>query len=225
MIRPPRGSCAFMIRTAACAHRKAPVRLVSTTCAPGVERQLLQRARRPEQAGVVEQHVEPVEAAEQRLDRRGVGDVGGHHHRPRVAARRLLQRLAAAAGEHDAPVLLQQRPRDRPADARPGAGDERYARAATVVVRRSARVLNQYAASTTDERDEARDQLRAHVVDQRHRADHHHHRRDREVRRGTDTATSAPSGAPAPRARACAASAARRPRSAGRRTARSRPTS
>src|SRR6266702_1541821 len=31
MIRPPRGSCAFIIRTACWAHRKAPVRLVSTT--------------------------------------------------------------------------------------------------------------------------------------------------------------------------------------------------
>ena len=31
MIRPPRGVWAFIIRTACCAHRKAPVRLVSTT--------------------------------------------------------------------------------------------------------------------------------------------------------------------------------------------------
>src|SRR6266581_46389 len=31
MIRPPCGSCAFIIRTACWAHRKAPVRLVSTT--------------------------------------------------------------------------------------------------------------------------------------------------------------------------------------------------
>ena len=150
MIRPPRGSCAFMIRTAACAHRKAPVRLVSTTWRQASSGSSSSGAGGPNTAGVVEQHVEPVEAAEQRLDRRGVGDVGRHDHRPRVAARRLLQRLTAAAGEHDAPVLVQQRPRDRPADARSGAGDERYARAATVDVRRSARVLNQYAASTTN---------------------------------------------------------------------------
>ena len=31
MIRPPRGSWAFIIRTACWAHRKTPVRLVSTT--------------------------------------------------------------------------------------------------------------------------------------------------------------------------------------------------
>jgi hypothetical protein len=31
MMRPPRGSCAFMTRYAACAHRNAPVRFVSTT--------------------------------------------------------------------------------------------------------------------------------------------------------------------------------------------------
>src|ERR1700722_2687669 len=35
MIRPPRGTCAFIIRTACWAHRNAPVRLVSTTaCQP-----------------------------------------------------------------------------------------------------------------------------------------------------------------------------------------------
>ncbi len=32
MIRPPRGVCVFIIRTAWWAHRKAPVRLVSTAC-------------------------------------------------------------------------------------------------------------------------------------------------------------------------------------------------
>ena len=32
MIRPPRGSWAFIIRTACWAHRNAPVRLVSTAC-------------------------------------------------------------------------------------------------------------------------------------------------------------------------------------------------
>src|SRR5436853_6288239 len=31
MMRPPRGSCAFMILMASCAHRNAPVRLASTT--------------------------------------------------------------------------------------------------------------------------------------------------------------------------------------------------
>src|SRR5215467_5308814 len=31
MMRPPRGCCAFIIFMASCAHRKAPVRLTSTT--------------------------------------------------------------------------------------------------------------------------------------------------------------------------------------------------
>ena len=31
MMRPPRGSCAFIMRIASCAHRNAPVRLASTT--------------------------------------------------------------------------------------------------------------------------------------------------------------------------------------------------
>ena len=33
MIRPPRGSCAFMILIASCAHRNTPVRLTSTAAA------------------------------------------------------------------------------------------------------------------------------------------------------------------------------------------------
>src|SRR5919198_1254089 len=31
MMRPPRGSCAFMILNASCVHRNEPVRLMSTT--------------------------------------------------------------------------------------------------------------------------------------------------------------------------------------------------
>ena len=91
---------------------------------PGVERQLVERAGRAERAGVVEEDVEPVEAGEQRGHRLRVADVGGADDRALVAGRGLLQRLAAAPGEHDAVALVQQRARDGAADAGPGAGDE-----------------------------------------------------------------------------------------------------
>ena len=46
---------------------------------------------------------------------------------PSALARRLAQRVLAAAGERDAPAVLQQRAGDRAADARPRAGDDRDA--------------------------------------------------------------------------------------------------
>ena len=62
MIRPPRGSCAFIIRTACCAHRKAPVRLVSTTACQSGQVDLVGLAGRAEHAGVVHQQVKPAPA-------------------------------------------------------------------------------------------------------------------------------------------------------------------
>ena len=124
MIRPPRGSCAFITRKAARAQRKAPVRLVSTTWRQASTSSSSSGPAGPERAGVVEQHVEPVEPGEQRLDRVGVADVGGRDGRALVARPRLLERLAAPPGEHDAVTGLQQAAGGGPADAGSCAGDE-----------------------------------------------------------------------------------------------------
>ena len=43
MIRPPCGSCSFICRYAACAHRNAPLRLTSTTCRHCLVREVLDR--------------------------------------------------------------------------------------------------------------------------------------------------------------------------------------
>ena len=74
MIRPPRGDWRFISRNASCVQRNAPVRFVSTTDRPLLERQVLERHGRRADPGVVEQQVEPaeplVDLGEERRDRR-----------------------------------------------------------------------------------------------------------------------------------------------------------
>ena len=124
----------FIILNASCVHRKTPVRLMSTTvfhCSKVRSSRLI--AGRAD-AGVVEQHVEAAEglawcARTGRCTDAGSAHVGRHRQRAPAGGAglgdRLLQRLAAAAGE---------RPRgSRPcssasgdglADAGAGAGDD-----------------------------------------------------------------------------------------------------
>ena len=133
MMRPPRGSCAFIIRNASWVHRNAPVRLTSTTaCHCSSVRSSSGRAGRAD-AGVVEQHVEAPERRagrrEQRAHRSRVGHVGGDRQRLPAADHglvdRLLQRRRPATRERDAVAVAQQRQRGRLADAGAGAGDQR----------------------------------------------------------------------------------------------------
>ena len=81
MIRPPRGCCAAMARNAAWAHRKVPVRFVSTTRCQSSKADLGDRRGEPEPR-VVEQQVDAPVAlqrrGEERRDRRRIGDVGGY---------------------------------------------------------------------------------------------------------------------------------------------------
>ena len=99
---------------------------------PLLERQVLERAADAD-AGVVEQQVDAAErapcvAANSASHRRRVGDVGRHRERARRVAAgvddRLLQRLASAARQRDAPAVAQQRDGDGLADAGAGAGDD-----------------------------------------------------------------------------------------------------
>ena len=91
---------------------------------PLLDRELVQRRRCAEDAGVVEQQVNSCERIarprEQVPHSAGIGDVGRHDERvPRrdlEIAQRLLQHLSAAAGQDDAVAVAQQRSRDRPTD-------------------------------------------------------------------------------------------------------------
>ena len=130
MIRPPRGSCAFISRNASCVQRNAPVRLTSTTALPLLERQLVQRNRRRADAGVVEQQVQPAEALRATASNRAstpssVGDIGrdrrGHSPPMRRDGARFLRAASSrrpASATHDPPArapAAQARPMPLPA--------------------------------------------------------------------------------------------------------------
>ena len=92
------------------------------------EREVFERHRRCAHAGVVEQHIQPAEVVrdrvEQRGDRLGDGDIGGHGQRTSIAAggvhqlRRLFQRFQPAAGEPDVEAVDGELDRHCPPDAR-----------------------------------------------------------------------------------------------------------
>ena len=99
---------------------------------PGLVGQVLERHRRRADAGIVEQDVEAAEGllglGEQRLDRRGIADVGGDGEALGAGrlslAHGLFQLVRAASGEDGGVALLHQRQCDSLADAGSGAGDE-----------------------------------------------------------------------------------------------------
>ena len=132
MIRPPRGVWSFIIRIACCVHRKAPVRLMSTTffhCSTVSSSRLTagaptpallnRRSRRPKALSRC--------ANSARTDAGSLTSVGdGQRDAGRDAGfrDRLLERLAPPSGQGDAIAVLQQRDRDGLADAGAGAGDD-----------------------------------------------------------------------------------------------------
>ena len=133
MMRPPRGSCAFMILIASCVQRNKPVRLVSTTffqvssgrssigIAGAPMPALLNSTSRRPNASLVFANSALIDA--------GIADVGGDHQALRAEgvafARRLVELVLAAAGEDDGIAFLHQRQRDRLADAGTGARYQR----------------------------------------------------------------------------------------------------
>ena len=133
MIRPPCGTCSFMIRNAPWVIRNAPVRLVSTTACQVSSGRLLDRGRRRASPGVVEQQVESpeevVDRREQGVDGRLVRDVCGDHDSLRAGVPALgrgpLEGRCLPTGQHDREPRGGQRDRRRPADPRTGARDQR----------------------------------------------------------------------------------------------------
>ena len=81
MMRPPRGSWAFMMRKASWVHRNGPVKLVPTT-ACHLSSAGPRWDRRRADAGIVEQQIEPpigiLNLGEQRLHAVRIGDIRGH---------------------------------------------------------------------------------------------------------------------------------------------------
>ena len=133
MIRPPRGAWAFIIRNAPWVHRKAPVRLVSTTRrqastlssssglggAP-VPALLKSRSRRPQRRCTASNT-----AATDGGEVTSAGTTSADA-RPRFGRLR-PQRLLAPARQRDLPARAEQGPGDVPAKPRSRPGDHGYA--------------------------------------------------------------------------------------------------
>jgi hypothetical protein len=126
MIRPPRGTWVFISWTAWWAHRKVPVRLVSTARCQPAGGDLVNRARRTEHARVVNQQINPLpsllDGIEQRGDRLWHGDVGENGKTGsrwcRGRGQGLLQWLFAAPRCRDPPSSREQCLRYAPAKTR-----------------------------------------------------------------------------------------------------------
>ena len=98
---------------------------------PGFDAALRERPERPEDAGIVDQRVEPSEAAVDLGDRRrhaiGIGDVAGQRQRVvRLLKRRRRARLQLALDveQRNAPALSQKAFCGREPNAARGAGNE-----------------------------------------------------------------------------------------------------
>ena len=118
MIRPPRGSCAFIIRTACCAHRNAPVRLVSTArrqssseisstapAGPKIPALFTSRSTRPHRPRTVSNSAatEPASVTSVTTGRAACGGRCGEARRRDTASRSVSSRRPAAATRQPAP--------------------------------------------------------------------------------------------------------------------------
>ena len=132
MIRPPRGSCAFIVATASRAHRNAPVRFTATVdshpstgisstspTGPNVPALLTSRSTRPHS---------PRTAANSSATDAGsatsVGTTSAASAPPAVSA----ERLGTPPGERDAPSGVEQSPGDHPPDS--GSGSRHHSHVA-----------------------------------------------------------------------------------------------
>ena len=137
MMRPPRGSCAFMILMASCVQRNIPVRLVSTTffhCLVGqsssgtagapIPALLNRTSSRPNVSRVLANRIS---------DRLRVSDIGWNEERLPARllrslglARRLLELVLSPAGEHDGIAFPDQSECGGSADPRARSGHNGY---------------------------------------------------------------------------------------------------
>ena len=115
MIRPPCGSCAFIVATTSRAHRKAPVRLTATVDNHPRSGQI-DPADRAERARIVDQKVHPPPLAARRREqvghRRRIGDVVGTTSAASVPSAVSSSARPPPGGARS--TRVEQRPRDHP---------------------------------------------------------------------------------------------------------------
>src|ERR1700751_851071 len=133
MIRPPCGSCAFIIRTAWCAHRYEPVRLTATMdCQPSGEISSTAPAGAPVPALLTSRASRPCRSAtasnSAATESASVASAAtGGTEPPGAGAARLYGGGEAAARPGDLPARFGQRERDLAAETGARPGDDRHA--------------------------------------------------------------------------------------------------